>query len=587
MILNLRLHNWRAFDNLDLELGPGTTFIVASNGIGKTSLMMAAAWSIFGDASGVDPTVERRGNADTADVEVALHLPASGVLEIKRWIDGTGHSHVEANVGGRVLSDQADINAILTDELGADLPTLARLTFMTHGGSLQSLSEGEFDLRDHLSRVFGVAPLLGAANAAARMGKDAAAAVRKVKAARKVEGSTRDALAAEISAFEPRIEEARAAKDAADTVLTRVQTRARIAEGWKAYEAAVQDRDERVAGLIQSLKGFQGAETVNGVERLAAVVLEKDEAVGSSDRHLATLKAKLSLEEEASKQLHRADAVCPTCLRPLSADEVEAAVSGHDQRIALGREEIAQEEVAIEERRLILRNLRATLTKIQSFPEPVRPGEEAEPALEKDPTLDMATLAAREAEESLAELRASHRMAAAKLEEIDNDERQNVQLLTLLRQESVALAAAAAFGEVADAITTDRIEPLVGEVGRRWKRVFGVDGLRLSPAGRITRTVGGRELPFSSLSGGEKVWAMLLTRLLVTSASTHAPFVWLDEPLEHLDPRLRRIVAGTLARASQSDALRQVVVTTYESELAMQLMEDVPSASLIYVRAAD
>jgi hypothetical protein len=29
-----------------------------------------------------------------------------------------------------------------------------------------------------------------------------------------------------------------------------------------------------------------------------------------------------------------------------------------------------------------------------------------------------------------------------------------------------------------------------------------------------------------------------------------------------------------------------VVVTTYESELARQLMEDVPSASLIYVRGA-
>ncbi len=80
------------------------------------------------------------------------------------------------------------------------------------------------------------------------------------------------------------------------------------------------------------------------------------------------------------------------------------------------------------------------------------------------------------------------------------------------------------------------------------------------------------------------MWALLLTRLLITSASTRAPFVWLDEPLEHLHPRLRTVVAGTLARASQTGGLRQVVVTTYESDLARQLMEDVPSASLIYVR---
>ena len=43
MIQRLELQNWRAYDRLDLELGPGATFVVASNGIGKTSLIMAAA----------------------------------------------------------------------------------------------------------------------------------------------------------------------------------------------------------------------------------------------------------------------------------------------------------------------------------------------------------------------------------------------------------------------------------------------------------------------------------------------------------------------------------------------------------------
>ena len=57
----------------------------------------------------------------------------------------------------------------------------------------------------------------------------------------------------------------------------------------------------------------------------------------------------------------------------------------------------------------------------------------------------------------------------------------------------------------------------------------------------------------------------------------------MNEPLEHLDPRLRKVVAGTLAKASAGAGLRQVIVTTYEAELARQLMEDVPSASLIYV----
>jgi len=136
-------------------------------------------------------------------------------------------------------------------------------------------------------------------------------------------------------------------------------------------------------------------------------------------------------------------------------------------------------------------------------------------------------------------------------------------------------------------ITEKYIEPLAQEVEARWKRMFGGGGLILSPEGHITRQLGGRTLGFSSLSGGEKVWALLLTRLLVAGASTRAPFVWLDEPLEHLDPRLRKVVAGTLAKAASGTGLRQVVVTTYESELARRLMEDVPSASLVYVTTSE
>ncbi len=64
MIRRLQLRNWRAYENLDLELGPGATFVVASNGIGKTSLVMAAAWGIFGDVAGVRGADEIRGEAD-------------------------------------------------------------------------------------------------------------------------------------------------------------------------------------------------------------------------------------------------------------------------------------------------------------------------------------------------------------------------------------------------------------------------------------------------------------------------------------------------------------------------------------------
>jgi hypothetical protein len=61
-------------------------------------------------------------------------------------------------------------------------------------------------------------------------------------------------------------------------------------------------------------------------------------------------------------------------------------------------------------------------------------------------------------------------------------------------------------------------------------------------------------------------------------ASGHAPPrpARLDEPLEYLAPRLRRVVTGTLAKTAGPDGLRQIVVTMYEHRRARQLIEAIP-----------
>ncbi len=92
-------------------------------------------------------------------------------------------------------------------------------------------------------------------------------------------------------------------------------------------------------------------------------------------------------------------------------------------------------------------------------------------------------------------------------------------------------------------------------MSHRWKRVFGERGsLRLRPDGRLVIVRGVHEIPFTQFSSGEKVVALLATRLLVLGASTRASFLWLDEPLEHLDPRNRRITASLMSAAGSGRA---------------------------------
>ena len=118
MIRRLMLRNWRAYDNLDLELGPGATFVVASNGIGKTSLIMGASWGLFGDASRVNAVDEIRGDADRATVGIELRLPSGRDIEVTRSITPKGRVALEAKLPNRVITSQSELDDLLTAEFG-------------------------------------------------------------------------------------------------------------------------------------------------------------------------------------------------------------------------------------------------------------------------------------------------------------------------------------------------------------------------------------------------------------------------------------------------------------------------------------
>lgn len=589
MILNLALRNWRAYETLNLELGPGTTFIVAANGVGKTSLILAAAWGVFGEASGVDAPEEIRGDAQTAEVSVVLRLPATGSVTITRSVNRRGKTKLEARAGNRVITEEAELAGLVSSELGGDLQVLGRLIFLAHGGSLET-SQGEFDLRAHLAEVFGVTPLLAASQVAARMASEAAAATRKLKAGQKVDQQEAAKVAEAVAWVDQQIEETERTRREALESLESADALRRRAEEWERYRAGREEQErglERVRMAAGALipSGTPAPGTLTALHEAERNLLEELAVISARQ---AEARGQLAMIDEIALRLQESDAVCPTCLRPMSDHDAAAALAEHGTRakqLKAAADASDAERNSVEQRLILVSR---ALSEARELPLPTPPpgGEIAAGRVEEIiREHQQAQFRLQELDRLLAELQAGKRVSQAKIAELAEQERQSGLIRDLMRREAVARAAADTMRATADSITNDQIEPLVTEVGRRWKLMFGAGGLHLSAQGQITRQLGSRTLPFGSLSGGEKVWALLLTRLLVTGASTSAPFVWLDEPLEHLDPRLRRVVAGTLARASQSGGLRQVVVTTYEAGLARQLMEDVPSASLIYVRS--
>src|SRR5439155_19835482 len=176
MIRRLHVRGWRAFEKLDLELNDGVTFVIAENGVGKTSLVEAAAWGLYGDLADVDARAARRAGSSIAAVELELELPDGRTLSIARQVDDRAQS-MRAELDASSLSDD-DVTRALAEAFGASREFLSKTTLIP-SRAVADQAIGSFELRSHLSQVFGVDSLESAAERLRRMHADAEATVKK------------------------------------------------------------------------------------------------------------------------------------------------------------------------------------------------------------------------------------------------------------------------------------------------------------------------------------------------------------------------------------------------------------------------
>jgi DNA repair exonuclease SbcCD ATPase subunit len=339
------------------------------------------------------------------------------------------------------------------------------------------------------------------------------------------------------------------------------------------------------------------AELVAQATQLVSIHLEAGDVVRAAreSRERAERDAEIAAEayaaargataaaSEAIEALTSAEAYCPTCLRPIAADEVTAATREHKHRLqeaTEASERHAREQAAHRDRSAALTEV---LTRLDSVRRPTAPDAVADLAAAH--AQHAAALESLEAHnQAIGGLQSELQHLTAQLAADDRIAESERALHRAYRREAITAVAAIAFRRAVMEVTETLIEPVAREVTWRWKRLFASGGLVLRADGTIVREEQGEELSWSTLSDGERIWARIVTHLLVIASSTQLPFVWFDEPLEHLDPQLRHAVAATLATATEGGNPRQLLVTTYEHALARQLADDTPDAALINLR---
>src|SRR3989344_3611690 len=129
MIRKIKLQNWKSHAETEINFSDGINVIVGAMGAGKSSVLQAISFALFGTFSElkrkelkISDIVKRNAEFKKASVDVELNF-ANNILQIKRTIeDGSTKEAVIRTGDGKMLAgtNPAQVNAYLKNILKID-----------------------------------------------------------------------------------------------------------------------------------------------------------------------------------------------------------------------------------------------------------------------------------------------------------------------------------------------------------------------------------------------------------------------------------------------------------------------------------
>jgi DNA repair exonuclease SbcCD ATPase subunit len=613
MIRRLKLTNWRNYTDVDQAFEAGTTFVVAANGVGKTSIVEAARWAVFGDIADENSAIQ--AGATTATATVELELPNLQILTISRDLIFRKNSRTSGPAptvtldGAPVAPDT--LERLLAEHYKTEPAFLASVT-MPPASASQGHPE-KLGLEEHLGRFYGVHGLRQAADTLIARRKQIDKKITSVK-------NANSASAKLFQELQTQTEDAATELAAAETTHAKSRTDLDNARRTQAAEAQVaawqrqrRSRDNALTALRRDLVQLlasrpyptyadrrPGRDTDDstlstsdrdqgGVQSAIddAVAAERD-VVTQIDIRLGVIAGTIATLTVNQEKLDSAHDDCPVCRRPLDEATTSAATATTAHDIATLNAE--QDDLAArrDQHTTQLAALSALQTRARTIP-PLPPQPTVPEPNESGSDLDSLLEAEQDLLEVLIQARTRLATTQQRLDDATAADQAMRELVALFDQQARLTIAIETTQRTLRDLLQEAVAPMASAVNSQWTSLFPDRGpLDTTSNGNVTRKVYGHDLPFDSFSTGEGAGLTLLIRLVVTTMATNADFCWFDEPLEHLDPDTRRHLASMLTRAGSGEGpLRQIVLTTYEEPLARQLkLRDPDRVHLIDVRQA-
>lgn len=575
MIEHLTLRNWRGYEKLHVELAPGLTFVVAENGTGKTSLVHGASWAFFGDSATTDPAKSQRLKSEPISAEMSVNLAGSHYTIARSW--PVARRQPSLGVCTDAAGTDIDLDSLIGTAFGLAPDVLRDLWFVPE---MRLATEGALftDVARHLRGLLGIDAVEAVARRAGAVESAASQQAKKLKHDVKLSQSRRTEIETRLAQATEQLDGTAALLRAAEERRRTLQAELDAAVSWDRYQTAEAGYALALSTLQARLDDLGGGD----VDALEEAVAQREADV---DGRIAALQAESDVLEGLNAQLVVAGGECPLCLQPLDASHALAARERHANHLAQLRADVAALEIDRGELRERHESIRALSRELLSLQRPVQP------AAPRPRATGVLGAEIDHVDGELAELNGRRGALTAEASELRGALRADDDLAAtteVARQAFAREAAAKVLREAADATAHDRdsqgLAPLAKALRGQWSQFFPRRGAPDLTGIDLIVQQGDLAVTYGQLSGGERVLASLITRLLFVASATRLQSVWLDEPLEHLDPTNRVRVAKLLAQVCQpGHRIGQIVVTTYEEGLARSMARRYEHVNLLYV----
>src|SRR5438105_5864314 len=306
-LLRLRLVNFRQHADTELEFGPGITGIIGPNGSGKTSILEAIAWALYGVQAvrGDKDSIRRLGAKGRAGVEVDLEFRL-----------GAHEYRVKRGLSTAVLHQDGQV---IANSLKAVTDKLERTLGMTHDEFFNTYFTGQKEL--------AVMAALGKTERAAFLAR--VLGYERLRDAQEQVREVRNAVAAEVRGLEAGLPDAAAlaaARKTAEQGLAQAQSAAQAADAARrtAEEGLGREEPRWNAWVTRRERTL----SLDGERRMA------EQGVVTARQEFQRLDRELADALAAREQLRRLDAE----LAPVARLKREVAELEGLQRAAAARQ---------------------------------------------------------------------------------------------------------------------------------------------------------------------------------------------------------------------------------------------------------